>query len=81
MASTISATRISDRIAGQAAPAARAPEALHQPGLVERAQLLLEEAKGDLLRLGDRPSRDQPVALLARRMASSTIARIAYSVF
>lgn len=54
-------------IAGEAAPATRAPEALDQARLVQGAQLLLKESRGDLLHLGDLPGGDEPAALPAHR--------------
>ena len=61
MASAICATVIAAGSRGDAAPATRAPEALHEPGLRERAQLLLQESERDLLTLGDLARRHQGV--------------------
>src|SRR5205807_915162 len=50
------------RLAGQAAAAAGAPEALHQPCLVQRAELLLQETHRNGLGLGDLARGHQPRA-------------------
>src|SRR4029077_14962173 len=46
-------------VPGEPAAATCAPEALDQPRLVQGAQLLFEEPKGDVLTVGDGTGRDE----------------------
>jgi hypothetical protein len=50
-------------VPGQPATAARPPKTLHQPGLVQGPELLLEEAQRDVLGLGQCTGRHQAIAL------------------
>ena len=70
---------ISAGVPREPAPPSGPPEALDEPGLGERAQLLLQEPQRDLLALGDLARRHERPLVAA--WASSIIARIAYSSF